>query len=63
VIEDVVAGTREAFLDEGIDEQVQQELRMLWESKLAATRAVDGENLGANTVNGKTVRGGNNNIS
>jgi len=41
VIEDVIIGTREAFLDEGVDEQIQQELRMLWESKLLATKAVE----------------------
>ena len=36
-----MAGVREAFLDEGVDEQVLQELKMLWESKLLATRAVE----------------------
>jgi len=41
VIDDVVNGIREAFLDEGVDEQVLQELRMLWESKLLSTKAVD----------------------
>lgn len=41
VIDDVMAGVREAFLDEGVDEQVLQELKMLWESKLLATRAVE----------------------
>jgi len=32
---------RESFLDEGIDEQVLQELRMLWESKMMSTKAID----------------------
>lgn len=54
VIDDVIAGTREAFLDEGVDEQVQQELRMLWESKLVATRAVETESQGPSTANGKS---------
>lgn len=53
VIDDVIQGTRESFLDEGIDEQVQQELRMLWESKLVATRAVENESQGTSTSNGK----------
>ncbi len=54
VIDDVISGTREAFLDEGVDEQVQQELRMLWESKLVATRAIDSTDAqGTSTSNGK----------
>lgn len=32
---------RESFLDEGIDEQILQELRIVWESKLAAQKAID----------------------
>lgn len=41
VIEDVVAGVRESFLDDGVDEQVLQELKQIWESKLQSTKAVD----------------------
>jgi len=40
-IEEVINGVREAFLDEGIDEQVLQELKQIWESKVLATKAVD----------------------
>ncbi|OXA60063.1 transcription initiation factor IIA subunit 1 [Folsomia candida] len=59
VIDDVISGTREAFLDEGVDEQVQQELRMLWESKLVATRAIDStDSQGPSTANGKAKGGG-----
>ena len=36
-----MTGVREAFLDDGVDEQVLQELRMLWESKLGATKATE----------------------
>jgi hypothetical protein len=53
VIEDVIQGTRESFLDEGVDEQIQQELRMLWESKLLATKAVEADTVGAAATNGK----------
>lgn len=48
MIDDVLGGTREAFLDEGVDEQVATELRMLWEAKLNATKAVDGDNFTTN---------------
>lgn len=41
VIEDVVANVRDSFLDEGIDEQVLQELKIIWESKLASQKAID----------------------
>lgn len=41
VIEDVISGVRDIFADEGIDEQVLQELKMLWESKLMASKAVE----------------------
>ncbi|XP_062523735.1 transcription initiation factor IIA subunit 1-like [Corticium candelabrum] len=42
VISDVVKNVREKFLNEGVDEQVLQELKQLWESKLQQTQAVDG---------------------
>lgn len=41
VVEDVISGVREAFLDEGMDEQVLQELKQLWESKLTQSKAVE----------------------
>lgn len=63
VIDDVISGTREAFLDEGVDEQVQQELRMLWESKLVATRAIDStDSQGPSTANGKAKGTTNNSL-
>lgn len=57
VIDDVVNGMREAFLDEGVDEQVLQELRILWESKLISTKAVD-STADAPTGQGATATGG-----
>lgn len=41
VIEDVISGVREAFLDEGVDEQVLQELKQIWETKLMSSKAVE----------------------
>lgn len=41
VVEDVIANVREAFLDEGVDEQVLQELKHLWETKLSQSRALE----------------------
>ncbi|XP_033624113.1 transcription initiation factor IIA subunit 1-like isoform X1 [Asterias rubens] len=41
VIDDVILNVREAFLDEGVDEQVLQELKQIWMNKLILTRAVD----------------------
>jgi transcription initiation factor TFIIA large subunit len=41
VIEDVIGGVREAFLDEGVDEQVLQELKQIWESKLLSSKALE----------------------
>lgn len=40
-MDDVLAGVREAFLDEGVDDQVLQELRQMWETKVLASKAVD----------------------
>ncbi|XP_048583514.1 transcription initiation factor IIA subunit 1-like [Nematostella vectensis] len=42
VIEDVIKNVKEAFLNEGVDDQVLQELKQIWESKLLQSRAVDG---------------------
>ena len=41
VIDDVINSSRDLFIDEGLDEQVVQELRHLWESKLLTSRSVD----------------------
>lgn len=41
VIDDVVNNVREAFIDEGVDEQVLQDLKQIWENKLLQTEAVD----------------------
>ncbi|XP_011162067.1 transcription initiation factor IIA subunit 1 isoform X3 [Solenopsis invicta] len=41
VIEDVISGVRESFIDEGVDEQVLQELKQIWETKLMASKAVE----------------------
>lgn len=41
VIEDVINGVRECFLDEGVDEQVLQELKQVWETKLQASKAIE----------------------
>lgn len=41
VIDDVIAGVRDPFLDEGVDEQVLQELKQVWMNKLMASKAVE----------------------
>lgn len=41
VIDDVIKNVREAFLNEGVDDQVLQELKQLWENKLIQSRAID----------------------
>lgn len=41
MIEDVIVGVRESFADEGVDEQVLQELKQIWESKLMSSKAVE----------------------
>ncbi|KAK9889719.1 hypothetical protein WA026_007101 [Henosepilachna vigintioctopunctata] len=43
VIDDVISGVRELFLEEGVDEQVLQELKQTWEAKLVASKAVQNE--------------------
>lgn len=40
VIDDVVASVREAFADEGIDEQVLLDLKATWEKRLTESKAV-----------------------
>lgn len=37
---DVISNVREHFLEDGVDEIVLQELKQLWQNKLAATKAV-----------------------
>ncbi|XP_074598408.1 transcription factor IIA L [Brevipalpus obovatus] len=41
VIEEVINGVRDLFLDEGVDEQVLQELKLTWEKKLHETKVLD----------------------
>lgn len=41
VVDDVIAGVRDCFLDDGVDEQVLQELKQLWKTKLQASGALD----------------------
>lgn len=41
VVDDVITNVREAFLDESVDEQVLQELKQLWQSKLHQSKALD----------------------
>ena len=41
VIEDAIANVRDAFLDEGVDEQVLQEMKQNWRAKLMASKAVE----------------------
>jgi len=40
-MEDVVSGMKDAFYDEGVDDQVLTELKQLWENKLTASKAID----------------------
>ncbi|XP_041987225.1 transcription initiation factor IIA subunit 1 [Aricia agestis] len=41
VMDDVITGVRDCFLDDGVDEQVLQELKQLWRTKLQASGAMD----------------------
>ncbi len=41
VINDVVASVRDSFLDEAVDENVLQELKQLWMSKLDASKTIE----------------------
>ena len=41
VINDVISSVRDSFLDESVDENVLQELKTLWENKLAASKTID----------------------
>lgn len=44
VIEDVISGVRDLFAEDGVDDQVLQELKQTWESKLMTSKAVDNQN-------------------
>lgn len=41
MIEDVVTNVRDAFLDEGVDESVLQEMKQIWTNRLMASKAVE----------------------
>lgn len=43
VIDDVIAGVRELFLEDGVDETVLQDLKHAWETKLKSSKAVQNE--------------------
>ncbi|GIY74686.1 hypothetical protein CDAR_164941 [Caerostris darwini] len=43
VIEDVINNVREAFIDEGVDEQALTELKQVWEKKLQESKAIERE--------------------
>uniref|UniRef100_F7FT16 General transcription factor IIA subunit 1 like n=1 Tax=Ornithorhynchus anatinus TaxID=9258 RepID=F7FT16_ORNAN len=42
VIEDVIEGMRELFAEEGVDEQVLNDLKQLWETKVVQSKATEG---------------------
>nr|XP_020856912.1 TFIIA-alpha and beta-like factor isoform X2 [Phascolarctos cinereus] len=42
VIEDVIEGVRELFIEEGIEEQVLKDLKQLWETKVMQSKATEG---------------------
>lgn len=41
VIDDVIHSVSDSFLDEGVDEQVLQELKQMWTTKMLASKAVE----------------------
>lgn len=43
VIEDVIHNVSDSFLDEGVDEQVLQELKQMWTAKMLASKSVEQE--------------------
>ncbi|KFD69923.1 hypothetical protein M514_06713 [Trichuris suis] len=57
VIDDVCSNSREGFLDEGLDEQVLQEFKHTWETKVLSTKAIDSfsDNLNTGPVRGSYV--------
>ncbi|NWT65672.1 TF2AY factor, partial [Prunella himalayana] len=42
IIEDVIEGVRDLFAEEGVDEQVLKDLKQLWETKVAQSKATEG---------------------
>ncbi|NXS59467.1 TF2AY factor, partial [Brachypteracias leptosomus] len=42
IIEDVIEGVRKLFAEEGLDEQVLEDLKQLWESKVVQSKATEG---------------------
>ncbi|NXG49476.1 TF2AY factor, partial [Psilopogon haemacephalus] len=42
IIEDVIEGVRELFAEEGLEEQVLQDLKQLWETKVMQSKATEG---------------------
>lgn len=44
MIEDVINGVRDLFAEDGVDDQVLQELKQTWEQKLLASKAVESQN-------------------
>ena len=40
MIEDVISGVKDEFIDEAIDQQVLMELKQIWENKLTATKVI-----------------------
>ncbi|NWI84615.1 TF2AY factor, partial [Pitta sordida] len=42
IIEDVIEGVRELFAEEGVDEQVLEVLKQLWETKVIQSKATEG---------------------
>uniref|UniRef100_A0A182XWC2 Uncharacterized protein n=1 Tax=Anopheles stephensi TaxID=30069 RepID=A0A182XWC2_ANOST len=55
VIDDVIAGVRDAFLDEGVDEQVLQEMKQVWTTKLLACKAIESNPESQDQQNASTV--------
>uniref|UniRef100_A0A5S6Q0I5 Transcription initiation factor IIA subunit 1 n=1 Tax=Trichuris muris TaxID=70415 RepID=A0A5S6Q0I5_TRIMR len=57
VIDDVCSNSREGFLDEGLDEQVLQEFKHAWETKVLSTKAIDSfsENLNTGPIRSSYV--------
>ncbi|KAJ8967945.1 hypothetical protein NQ314_002561 [Rhamnusium bicolor] len=43
VIDDVISGVRDLFVEDGVEEQVLQELKQTWETKLMSSKAVQNE--------------------
>lgn len=57
VINDVISGVHEEFIEEGIDEEVLEELKQTWEAKLKASQSsVDMNNANLNTDSEQQVQ-------